>query len=53
MGAPLSLTLPDAMDSQRLERRLSLSAQLDSAARLLEGDLNARYVRPETPYSGA
>jgi hypothetical protein len=42
---PLSLTLPDAMDSQRLGARLSLSAQLDSAARLLEEDLSARYNR--------
>jgi hypothetical protein len=42
---PLSLTLPETMSAGRLNTRLSLSAQLDSAARLLEGDLNARYDR--------
>jgi uncharacterized protein (DUF1501 family) len=42
---PLSLTLPNAMNSERLGARLTLAAQLDSAARLLEDDLNARYNR--------
>jgi len=42
---PLSLTLPDSLDAGRLGTRLSLSAQLDSAARLLDGELNARYDR--------
>jgi len=42
---PLSLTLPDSMDGARLGNRLSLASQLDSAARLLDGELNARYDR--------
>jgi hypothetical protein len=42
---PLSLKLPESMDAGRLASRLSLTSQLDSAARLLEGDLNARYDR--------
>ena len=42
---PLSLGLPDGMNSQRLGDRLSLSTQLDSAARLLEAGLDRQYDR--------
>jgi len=42
---PLSLTLPDGMDVSRLDQRLSLSSQLDSAARLLERELNDKNDR--------
>jgi uncharacterized protein (DUF1501 family) len=41
----LSLALPPGMDASRLETRLNLSAQLDSAARLLERDLQDNYDR--------
>ena len=40
---PLALSLPDGVDSRRMETRLTLTRQLDSAARLLESELNARY----------
>lgn len=40
---PLSLSLPDGVDGQRMSRRLGLTQQLDSAARLLESELNQRY----------
>lgn len=40
---PLSLTLPEGMDGQRMSHRLDLMRQLDSAARLLESELNQRY----------
>ena len=40
---PLSLSLPDGLDDRRLGSRLNLMRQLDSAARLLEKDLNKRY----------
>lgn len=42
---PLSLSLPAGMDASRLDARLSLSAQLDSAARLLEKDLQEKSSR--------
>jgi len=42
---PLSLSLPDGMNSQRLGDRLSLSTQLDRAARLLERGLDRQYDR--------
>lgn len=42
---PLSLTLPEGMDVSRLDQRLSLSSQLDSAARLLENDLKEKSDR--------
>jgi hypothetical protein len=42
---PLSLALPESLDGARLGTRLSLASQLDSAARLLDGELNARYDR--------
>jgi hypothetical protein len=40
---PLSLSLADGMTEERLARRISLSRQLDGAARLLEGQLATRY----------
>jgi hypothetical protein len=40
---PLSLSLADGMTGERLARRISLSRQLDGAARLLEGQLATRY----------
>ena len=40
---PLSLSMPDGMNSDRLRQRLGLLAQLDSATHLLERELNARY----------
>jgi hypothetical protein len=42
---PLTLSFPAGMDSGRLSTRLSLSAQLDSSARLLEKDLDRQYDR--------
>jgi Protein of unknown function (DUF1501) len=42
---PLSLSLPEGMNSQRLGDRLSLSSQLDRAARLLENGLDRQYDR--------
>jgi hypothetical protein len=43
--APLSLGLPDGLNPQRLGDRLSLSASLDGAARLLEAGLDRQYDR--------
>ena len=43
--APLSLGLPEGLNSQRLGDRLSLSASLDRAARLLEAGLDRQYDR--------
>lgn len=40
---PLSLSLPQGVDDIRMGTRLQLMRQLDSAARLLESDLNRRY----------
>ena len=40
---PLSLSLPDGVDDSRMGTRLSLMRQLDSAARLLETELNQRH----------
>lgn len=40
---PLNLTMPEGLTSERLRDRLSLVGQLDSAARLIEKDLNQRY----------
>ncbi|MEZ6130393.1 MAG: DUF1501 domain-containing protein [Planctomycetaceae bacterium] len=40
---PLSLSLPDGITETRMQTRLSLMQQLDSAARYLEADLNHRY----------
>ncbi len=40
---PLSLSLPDGVNDKRMETRLSLMRQLDSAARLLEAELNQRH----------
>lgn len=40
---PLSLTLPPGVDDRRIGNRLTLMQQLDSAARLLEKELNQRY----------
>lgn len=40
---PLSLSLPDGIDGHRMKTRLSLMQQLDSAAGLLEAELNQRY----------
>jgi len=40
---PLSLSLAEGMTGERLARRISLSRQLDGAARLLEGQLASRY----------
>ncbi|NBV46278.1 MAG: DUF1501 domain-containing protein [Planctomycetia bacterium] len=40
---PLSLSLGEGMTGERLARRISLSRQLDGAARLLEGQLASRY----------
>ena len=40
---PLSLSLPEGVDDKRMGTRLSLMRQLDSAARLLESELNQRY----------
>ncbi|MEZ6122173.1 MAG: DUF1501 domain-containing protein [Planctomycetaceae bacterium] len=40
---PLSLTLPDGMTTQRMQTRLSLMRDLDSAARLLEHELSQQY----------
>ena len=40
---PLALSLPEGLSAERLSGRLSLLNQLDSAARLLEGELNQRY----------
>jgi hypothetical protein len=42
---PLSLTMPDGMNTGRMGTRLNLASQLDSAARLLEGELNRKYDR--------
>ena len=42
---PLSLTLPEGMNADRLNARLSLTAQLDTSARLLEKDLDRQYDR--------
>jgi uncharacterized protein (DUF1501 family) len=43
--APLSLGLPEGMNPGRLGDRLSLSASLDSAARLIEAGLDRQYDR--------
>ena len=40
---PLALSLPEGMNDRRLSDRLTLTRQLDSAARLLETELNSRY----------
>ncbi len=40
---PLTLTLPEGLNADRMRNRLSLVSQLDSAARLLERELNDRY----------
>lgn len=40
---PLSLSLPQGVTDKRMGTRLQLMRQLDSAARLLESDLNRRY----------
>jgi hypothetical protein len=42
---PLSLSLPSEMDAGRIDKRLSLAAQLDRSARLLERDLDRQYDR--------
>ncbi len=42
---PLSLSLPQDMDAVRIGTRLSLAAQLDRSARLLEKDLDRQYDR--------
>ena len=45
---PLALSLPDGIDDKRMGKRLTLMRQLDSAARLLESELNQRYDHLKT-----
>lgn len=40
---PLSLAIPDGLDERRLGERLSLTQRFDSAARLLEEELNRSF----------
>ncbi|MCA8998602.1 MAG: DUF1501 domain-containing protein [Planctomycetaceae bacterium] len=40
---PLSLSIPDGLNTDRLDERLKLNRQLDGAARLLEDDLRRHF----------
>ena len=42
---PLSLTLPEGLNAERLQARLNLANQLDTSARLLEKELDRQYDR--------